>query len=139
MAADMESVLARADELAERVAEKTNRVREQRAARNAEKSETQAGVEAARRSGEQGRQWQLVQQRIDLGKTTMADVVNGVDHSPEAVAVRQLITKALPAARAQFAEQAEELEESGQLAAMQHAQARLNETVSQFDAINPNF
>ncbi len=43
-------------------------------------------AEAARR-GELGPEWQKIQQRIDLGTTTLDDVFSGRDDSPEAIAL----------------------------------------------------
>lgn len=49
----------------------------------------------ARRSGERGTAWQRVQQSIDLGRTTLADVVNGTDPSEAAREVRALMARQL--------------------------------------------
>lgn len=57
-----------------------------------------------RRAGELGRDWQLVQQRIDLRQTTMHDVIRGVDTSDAAASVRRSLAEKLPEARQVFAD-----------------------------------
>jgi hypothetical protein len=54
-------------------------------------AERLAEVEDARRRGDHGRDWQVLQQRIDLRETTMSDIVDGLDHSTEARAIRTVI------------------------------------------------
>lgn len=44
---------------------------------------------AARRSGELGPEWRVLQQRIDIFQTTEEDIYNGIDLSPEARFVRK--------------------------------------------------
>lgn len=56
----------------------------------AERSEERA---QQRRAGECGRAWQVLQQRIDMGKTTERDIVYGFDKSPEAREVRDTAAK----------------------------------------------
>jgi hypothetical protein len=51
------------------------------ARRTAEHEERRA---AAARDGELGPDWRVLQQRIDAGRTTLADVLTGRDGSPEA-------------------------------------------------------
>ena len=45
-------------------------------------------VVKARRAGQMGKAWQMLQSRIDLGKTCEMDIFNGIDKSPEAREVR---------------------------------------------------
>ncbi|KAB8296531.1 hypothetical protein [Bifidobacterium apri] len=49
--------------------------------------------EQRRRNGEDGRAWQVLQQRIDMGKTCEQDILCGIDKSPEAREVRSYISK----------------------------------------------
>ena len=49
----------------------------------------------ARRRGEHGRDWQILQQRIDLGQTSEFAVLQGLDLSTEARAVRTAMGKTL--------------------------------------------
>ena len=50
-------------------------------------------IERRRRNGEDGRAWQVLQQRIDMGKTCEQDILCGIDKSPEAREVRGYISK----------------------------------------------
>lgn len=50
-------------------------------------------IERRRRNGEDGRAWQVLQQRIDMGKTCERDILCGIDKSPEAREVRGYISK----------------------------------------------
>ena len=70
-------------ELHEEEAERRDRAEEE-----AEKKADEARAEKAR-AGELGPKWQEIQKRIDQGKTTLSDVFNGTDDSPEARALRQ--------------------------------------------------
>lgn len=73
-----ETELAKARENLERVREE-NRPRLQR---------HHEQIVKARRAGEMGTAWQVLQSRIDLGKTCESDIFNGIDKSPEACEVR---------------------------------------------------
>ena len=97
-----------------------------------------AELEKARRNGEHGREWQAVQQSIDLGKTTLEDVISGVDPSPEAKALRAMMQSTLPAARAEFAAVVETQQQDGDLAELQRAQAELAVALEQLNRLNPN-
>lgn len=66
----------------------TAQSRARRAAACAERREADDAAAAARRAGDHGRDWQRVQQDVDLRRTTIDDVMNGVDPSPHARAVR---------------------------------------------------
>ena len=91
----------------------------------------EADLEKERRAGEHGRDWQVLQERIDLKKTTAADVLNGIDHSPEAEAVRRQAEKGLIHGREIALENIEEDNESGQLEDLKRAQAELARMVAQ--------
>ena len=45
-------------------------------------------IEERRRKGDNGRAWQVLQQRIDMGETCESDILSGIDKSPEAREVR---------------------------------------------------
>jgi len=49
----------------------------------------EAQREEAARSGELGRDWRVVQRRVDAGQTSLADVFGGEDDSPAAVRLRE--------------------------------------------------
>jgi hypothetical protein len=79
-----------------------------------------------------------VQQSIDLGKTTLDDVISGVDHSPEAKALRAIMQATLPAARAQFATVVEDQQEAGDLSQLHAAQAELAVALEKLNRLNAN-
>ena len=101
-------------------------------------AENRAEVEQARRDGEHGAEWRAVQQRIDLGKTTLDDVISGVDLSDEASALRVIMQATLPAARAQFATLVESQQEAGDLTQLHAAQAELATALEQLNRLNSN-
>ena len=101
-------------------------------------AENRAEVEQARRDGEHGAEWRAVQQRIDLGKTTLDDVISGVDLSDEARALRVIMQATLPAARAQFATLVESQQEAGDLTQLHAAQAELATALEQLNRLNSN-
>ncbi|MDR1441545.1 MAG: hypothetical protein LBJ02_04025 [Bifidobacteriaceae bacterium] len=55
-----------------------------------------------RRRGEQGPEWKILQQRIDLNQTTYIDIMTGLDQSREAKRVREYISQGLPKVKAAF-------------------------------------
>ncbi|QEW00725.1 hypothetical protein F6J84_11860 [Microbacterium caowuchunii] len=71
------------------------------------------------RSGALGREWSVLQGRIDLGETTLAAIMSGDDPSPEAQAVREASRARLAAltdAERERAEQAGEPDPAAELA-----------------------
>lgn len=63
-------------------------VRADRDAQHRQLADARQEIEKQRRLGALGRNWQVLQQRIDLRHTTESDVLTGVDTSVEARAVR---------------------------------------------------
>lgn len=51
-------------------------------------AERRKNIEERRRKGDNGRAWQVLQQRIDMGETCESDILSGIDKSPEAREVR---------------------------------------------------
>ncbi|WP_058594398.1 hypothetical protein [Leucobacter chromiiresistens] len=98
--------------------------REQREAARADEARKTA---EARRRGEHGRDWQILQQRIDLGQTSEIAVIQGLDVSAEARAVR----KAMSVTLGQVVDQAAEADEGPVplTPEMVDAQQRLIETL----------
>lgn len=83
----------------------TRAQREARAVDKAAHGDADKELASKRCSGEEGRDWQTLQRRIDMNITTMSDILTGVDTSEEARRVRDHIQReALPRMRAQFAE-----------------------------------
>ncbi|QAY62179.1 hypothetical protein ET495_01565 [Xylanimonas allomyrinae] len=79
----------------------------ERAAQAARDTSEDDEAAASRRKGEQGQDWQRLQQRIDLRQTTLADIVSGVDRSAEARRVRQHVIANLVVAKEKAAQQPE--------------------------------
>ena len=102
-------------ELHEEEAERRDRAEEE-----AEKKADEARAEKAR-AGELGPKWQEIQKRIDQGKTTLSDVFNGNDDSPEARALRQESNKTLGRIHDQWAKEAEEEDAENPLTQMRAA------------------
>lgn len=100
-----------------------------RAAAQASESGSDDDLATARRRGDHGRAWQRIQQRIDLRRTTLADVLNGVDPSPEAREVRAAASRLLGDARARYAAALDDESLAPQLAAAREAQRELAETM----------
>lgn len=98
--------------------------REQREAARADEARKTA---EARRRGEHGRDWQILQQRVDLGQTSEIAVIQGLDVSAEARAVR----KAMSVTLGQVVDQAAEADEGPVplTPEMVDAQQRLIETL----------
>lgn len=65
----------------------------------------------AARSGALGADWQVVQQRVDLGRTTLADVFSGADTSPQARALRERSAQRLAEVHEQWRAQDEDEDE----------------------------
>lgn len=127
MTTDPAEAIAQLQAATVRLKERTSALaaaREQReAARRAEDMKTAE----ARRRGEQGRDWQVLQQRIDLGQTSEFAVIQGLDTSVEARAIRKAMGQAL----GRFADEAE-AEQEGPAPIppeMAEAQQRLVETL----------
>lgn len=77
-----------------------------------EQARFEAEIARKNRSGERGRDWMTLQGRIDLGQTTLAEVMSGADSSPEAQRVTQLSRKNLAALQKQMAEDAAEKDDA---------------------------
>jgi len=86
-------------------------------------------IAEARRKGEEGRNWQILQQRIDLRETTLDDIVGGLDLSDEAEAVRKEMSAALPDLRAKYLDALEAPANEGGVAEAERAQAALAKSI----------
>ena len=101
--ADMRAAMARIEEM-------TREGEAQFAAEKPGFDEAMKSLEEERRTGAAGRDWQILQQRIDLRETTLDDIVGGMDLSEEAEAVRQQMSSALPGLRSKYIEVLEDPE-----------------------------
>lgn len=100
-----------------------------------ERDESMDAMAEERRSGRAGRDWQVVQQRIDLGQTTFEDVVSGVDQSDEATAAREQLAAQLPAARTRFVEAFDDPEEEAAVDELARSRAELAATVEELQQV----
>jgi len=114
----------------------TRETNEKRAEDRKAFAEANGVMEKERRSGKHGRDWQLVQERIDMGRTTLDDVVNGVDLTPEAHAVRTKMGGVLAEAREQLKDAVESDEGENDYKKVQRAQAELARTLEQMRTLN---
>jgi len=133
---EVETVLAEIRATIAEINGETGEIREKRVAEAAEGRKTDDELAAKRRHGDEGRDWQVVQQQIDLGKTTLSDVITGVDLSREARAIRERMQKLLPAARAQFAAIVEDGEAVGEFSGIESSRAELERAVAALNALD---
>lgn len=123
---EVQSILADIRAMTAEVRAETAGIREQRKADDKKWAEAEEKIAAQRRAGEAGRDWQVLQQRIDAKQTTTEDILSGVDTSKEARAVRGVISKdVIPKVRSQFAEALQSDELADELAEMRAAQQDL--------------
>lgn len=103
-----------------------------RSTATAQKAEEHA---AAARRGDLGHAWQVVQQRIDLGQTTLSAVFDGSDTTPAARELRTLAQRNLGSLRATLQEQDEAAEPGDVPSPVAQARALLSETQEHLQAV----
>ncbi|WP_286028000.1 hypothetical protein [Bifidobacterium ruminantium] len=86
--ADFEAFMQRLGTLSTRRKDMQSTLAEQKRRIDEQLAERRKQVEERRRAGKDGRAWQVLQQRIDMGKTCENDILAGIDKSPEACEVR---------------------------------------------------
>lgn len=101
----------------------------------AELDEPMQAIAEERRSGRSGRDWQVIQQRIDFGQTTFEDVVSGVDQSDEARAVREQLGAQLPSLRTRFVEALKDPDEEAVVDDIARARSELAATVEELQQV----
>ena len=85
--------------------------------------------------GECGRAWQVLQQRIDMGKTCEEDILAGIDKSPEAREVRGYLAQNMSYVRDSVEDADDEDNEAAQArVALDKGMTRLREWESQYAA-----
>ena len=102
-------------------------------------ADRRAGIEDARRSGEHGRDWQVLQQRIDLHETTESDILFGLDHSSEARAVRRVVGENLAQVRTAYRQQLSDPDEelASSLASLAAVQEELSAVTQRLRLLAP--
>ena len=133
---DINDILEEMRALTAEFRETTQQTIDEAAKERADAAESKEDREKERRAGTHGRDWQTLQQRIDMGKTTEQDVTTGVDHSPEAVAVRRELGKSLSQGRVMFADIVDNQE--GEFSELQRAQDELARTMERLRELNRN-
>jgi hypothetical protein len=115
----------------------TTKATQEEAAKDREQyAEAREGVEKERRDGVHGSDWKVLQQRIDMKRTTESDIVNGIDHSEEARSVRKQIGRGLVKGRDLMHEELEENDD--QFDDLRRAQEHLAQTIQRLSEINRN-
>jgi len=84
--------------------------------------------EKAALRGDLGPEWQKIQQKIDLNKTTIDDVFNGTDESPEAIALRERSEENLSTLKVELETDIEGLDDDEAAVADQLADVRVLNT-----------
>ena len=99
-----EQFMAQVRQLSTLVDTKQKELDELRKKNAEEREERRKQYAEDRRAGKQGRAWQVLQQRIDMGQTCERDIIMGLDTSAEAREVRAQAAKALDAMRTAVSE-----------------------------------
>lgn len=99
-----EQFMAQVQQLSTLVDTKQKELDELRKKNAEEREERRKQYAEDRRAGKQGRAWQVLQQRIDMGQTCERDIIMGLDTSAEAREVRAQAAKALDAMRTAVSE-----------------------------------
>lgn len=114
---------------------------EQRAQNEADRAKNAARDEqlaAERREGKHGRDWQVLQQRIDLKQTTFVDVISGVDTSEEAKRVRKILgSEVLPTLRSEVASAVEGGTLAAEIEQLRTAQEDMRRSLEQLRNATP--
>lgn len=114
-------------------------VMQEEAARFAEESrayeEPLERIAQERRSGSAGRDWRVLQQRMDLGETSMEAILSGADESEEAAAVRAQLEAMGPMLRAEYARTLDGEDQRPGVAEVQRAQAELAAAIDEIQAL----
>jgi hypothetical protein len=84
----------------------------------------------ARRRGDHGRDWQLLQQWIDQGKTTEVEILCGIEKSPPARRIRKQIAMSIAARRGDLADYVA-TDPRGAYRALKGASASLSDSLRQ--------
>lgn len=100
-----------------------------------EYEEPLAKIAEARRRGEAGRNWQVLQQRIDLNETTMEAIMSGADESEEAAVARAEFAALGPALREEYVQSLGEEAMTPALASVHEAQAELAAQIEEIQAL----
>lgn len=91
----MDQVLRRIEQARKDLAARKQHLEAVRAKNKEAFSEHRKEIERMRRAGEMGQAWQVLQSRIDLGRTCENDIFGGIDKSPEAREVRATLVSNL--------------------------------------------
>lgn len=130
---EFEACMKTIAEYSEHLTRQREQIDKQRAAIKARLEEEHEATVEARRSGEYGRTWQVLQQRIDMGQTCDQDIYAGIDKSPEAQEVRKWMGSNVGQLRAYVYDEDNEDTDVGKARmAMEEARTRLHEAQRRF-------
>ncbi|ETY72286.1 hypothetical protein [Bifidobacterium moukalabense] len=90
---DIETFMQRLDEISTRRKAMQSKLAREKHRVDELVAERRKRIEERRRKGDNGRAWQVLQQRIDMGETCESDIFSGIDKSPEAREVRGYTSK----------------------------------------------
>jgi hypothetical protein len=114
----------------ERIAQLTKEFDAEQRASAAQDAESDAKRAAAARKGELGPEWQKIQQKIDLNKTTLTAVFSGEDSSAEARALTTRSRQNLAKLGEELRDDSEEPDPDNPFVQLQAAAAELNARVA---------
>ena len=101
---DIRDLQLQAEEFVAATRSAAERVAEATAKRRAGDSARADKLAQERLNGDHGRDWKVLQERIDMRRTTLQDIFCGLDHSPEARAVREILGKNIARTRSTLIE-----------------------------------
>ncbi|MBT1181077.1 hypothetical protein JS531_03650 [Bifidobacterium sp. CP2] len=125
---EFEAFMKQMDDLSQQIKEQRAKFEKEKARVDKMIAEKHEDIESKRRSGEYGHAWQVLQQRIDMGKTCENDIYAGIDKSPEAREVRGYLEKSMGLVR----DRLEDVDDPDNEAA--HGRAELDEGMRRLHA-----
>ena len=133
--AEFEAFMNQMDSLSARLDKQRAKFEKEKVQIDEKIAEKTKELENKRRKGECGRAWQVLQQRIDMGKTCEEDILAGIDKSPEAREVRGYLAQNMSYVRDSVEEADDEDNEAAQArVALDKGMTRLREWESQYAA-----
>ena len=137
--AEFEAFMNQMDSLSARLDKQRAKFEKEKVQIDEKIAEKTKELENKRRKGECGRAWQVLQQRIDMGKTCEEDILAGIDKSPEAREVRGYLAQNMSYVRDSVEDADDEDNEAAQArVALDKGMTRLREWESQYGTKKPS-
>ena len=130
--AEIEALMNQMDSLSARLDKQRAKFEKEKVQIDEKIAEKTKELENKRRKGECGRAWQVLQQRIDMGKTCEEDILAGIDKSPEAREVRGYLAQNMSYVRDSVEDADDEAAQAR--VALDKGMTRLREWESQYAA-----